>query len=91
MLLIWDNVVTCVHDDNKQLIAHDDTGAGASSDNIDISNNTHYGKSKPWRSAYTDELPLNDVNASASIDGKDILLLRLYVVLCCFDIFLVFL
>ena len=45
------------------------TGAGASNDNSGVNN-----KSKPWRSTYTDELPLNDVNASASIDGK-----------CCFD------
>ena len=41
-------------------------GAGASNDNSGINN-----KSKPWRSTYTDELPLNDVNASASIDGTD--------------------
>lgn len=40
-------------------------GAGTSNENSGINN-----KSKPWRSTYTDELPLNDVNASASIDGK---------------------
>jgi len=57
-------------------------GAGASNDNNDSNtNNNNYGKSKPWRSAYTDELPLNDVNASASIDGKEFFIIMF--VMCC--------
>lgn len=28
------------------------------------------GKNKPWRSAFTEDLPLNDLNASVSIDGE---------------------
>eukprot|EP01032_Pedospumella_encystans_P009770 gene9770-11478_t len=48
--------------DRLSLIAQG-RGVGASNENSGINN-----KSKPWRSTYTDELPLNDVNASASID-----------------------
>lgn len=40
----------------------DATRGGAGAGNV--------GVGKPWRTAYTEDLPLNDVNASASIDGK---------------------